>query len=110
MLFLSGTHALFLLALFVVRVRGVLQYIDDQDGDSVTGVVPVYFPLSRDLDNAITWASSSSFCASCTDSQQPFDNTYSTSSSKDPNSAPRTITFSFTGALALVYPLHGGGY
>ncbi|EIN14727.1 hypothetical protein PUNSTDRAFT_118125 [Punctularia strigosozonata HHB-11173 SS5] len=78
-------------------VNGVLQYIDDQLGDFVTGVVPVYTPAS-DWDTAVSGCSA---CDPYTD--LPFNGTYTDSQSDSPNDAPRLITFHFVGTAIEIF-------
>jgi hypothetical protein len=81
---------LFLGCALLDGVKSTIQYIDDQLGDSVTGVVPSYTPPSA-------WDTVVAGCSSCDPSQLPFNDTYMQSQSSDPHSPPRLITFNFVG-------------
>jgi hypothetical protein len=90
----SATRSLSLLSFLLAQsARGVQQYIDDQNGDSVTNIVPLYHPIG----GTNGWNTSFSACASCDPSEEPFNDTFSSSQSLDAGAPPRTVTFSFLG-------------
>jgi hypothetical protein len=94
MLFRSATRSLSLLSLLLAQsARGVQQYIDDQNGDSVTNIVPLYRPIG----GANGWNTTVSGCFSCDPSEVPFNDTFSSSQSLDAGAPPRTVTFNFQG-------------
>jgi hypothetical protein len=73
-------------------VSAILRYIDDQLGDEITGVAPIYLPAGA-------WSSSTSFCPSCAANQSAFNDTVSEISSNQAKGTPGSVSFSFKGAF-----------
>jgi hypothetical protein len=92
MAYLSFSHALLIL-LTLVNLRSVsaiIRYIDDQEGDEITGIAPVF--------SGSGWGTTFSGCASCDANQLPFNGTYMENSSNKTNGPPAFVSFSFKGA------------
>jgi hypothetical protein len=92
MAYLSFSHALRIL-LTLVNLRSalaIIRYIDDQEGDEITGITPVF--------SGSGWGTTFSGCASCDANQLPFNGTYMENYSNKTNGPPASVSFSFNGA------------
>ncbi|KAI0326739.1 hypothetical protein GY45DRAFT_1258403, partial [Cubamyces sp. BRFM 1775] len=72
--------------------------IDDENGDSVTGIVPSYSPIA-------SWSQGST-CTGCyihLDPSQAFDGTWHDATHTPGDPEPRVITAQFTGTAVYVY-------
>ncbi|CDO74422.1 hypothetical protein BN946_scf184867.g20 [Trametes cinnabarina] len=81
-----------------VLASAVNRTIDDQNGDSVTGVVPSYSPAGD-------WSQGST-CSGCfihLDTSQTFQGTWHDTTHTPGDSDPRVITAQFTGTAVYVY-------
>ncbi|KAJ3749549.1 hypothetical protein DFH05DRAFT_1440412 [Lentinula detonsa] len=96
----SRSSVLFL-SFFAIHIKALeeFRYIDDQDGDSVTGIVPIYTPSTY-------WQQGAScvLCGFDPDPSKTFHGTWHdiTHETTDP---PATVEFSFTGITLDVYCL-----
>ncbi|KAE9394632.1 hypothetical protein BT96DRAFT_182396 [Gymnopus androsaceus JB14] len=74
------------------------KYIDDQNGDSATGEVPVFGP-----DSGWTQGSTCTGCAFHPDVEQAFQGTWQDATHHTTDVDPRTVQFNFTGTSLDVY-------
>jgi hypothetical protein len=95
MAFLSFRNALLALALshHLASVDAVLRYIDDYNGDELSGAMPIFFPGSNGQ-----WSHGFSFCNNCNDTTDvPFNHTISEIYTNKTIGTPATVRFNFAG-------------
>jgi hypothetical protein len=95
MAFLSFRNALLALALshHLSSVDAILRYIDDENGDELNGVPPIFFPGSSGQ-----WSKTFSGCSSCNEATDlPFNGTISEIYTNKTIGTPATVQFNFAG-------------
>ncbi|KAI0640174.1 hypothetical protein C8Q77DRAFT_116628 [Trametes polyzona] len=95
---LNLANLLVLTSTYLVHALAVNRTIDDQKGDSVTGVVPSYSPIG-------SWNQGPA-CTGCfiqLDTSQTFDGTWHDTTHTPGDPEPRVITAQFTGTAVYVY-------